>query len=376
MLDVALRKRLGNFVLDAAFAAPAGGVTALFGSSGSGKSTIVNAIAGLLRPDAGHIRVGETSFFDAEAGIDQLPRRRRVGYVFQEARLFPHMRVRDNLLYGYRRAPNTDRRIGFEAVVELLGIEAFLARRPFTLSGGERQRVALGRALLAQPRLLLMDEPMAALDVGRKAEILPYIERLRDELRLPIVYVSHSVEEVARLADTLVVLEQGRVAAAGDVASVMAQLDLFPPDSPYEAGAVVPVEVAAHDASFGLTTLAFAGGKVVVPRVERALGAPLRIRIRARDVMLALARPVDLSAINVLPAVVGDMRQAGCHADVQIAIGATRLVARITRQSAIRLALSPGKPVFAVIKSVAIDGGALAALSSGNSPIDRPLRNR
>ena len=187
---------------------------------------------------------------------------------------------------------------------------------------------------------------------------------MREAFAVPIVYVSHSVEEVARLADTLVVLEEGRVTASGDVPSVMAQLDLFPPDSPYEAGAVVPVEVVAQDASFGLTTLAFAGGEVVVPRVERPFGARLRIRIRARDVMLALAKPVDLSAINVLPAIVGDMREAGCHADVQVAIGATRLVARITRHSAIRLALSPGKPVFAVIKSVAIDGGQLGVLSS------------
>jgi molybdate transport system ATP-binding protein len=357
MLDVAFRKRLGSFALDVSFTAPAGGVTALFGPSGSGKSTIVNAIAGLLRPDTGHIRVGETPFFDAVSGVDQPPRRRRVGYVFQEARLFPHMRVRDNLLYGYRRSPKADRRIEFDAIVELLGIQSFLARRPFTLSGGERQRVALGRALLAQPRLLLMDEPMAALDVGRRAEILPYIERLRDELRLPVVYVSHSVEEVARLADTVVVLHEGKVTAAGDVASVMARLDLFPPDTPYEAGAVVSVEVAAHDPSFALTTLAFAGGELVVPRIERVPGSRLRVRVRARDVMLALARPIDLSAINVLPAVVGDLREDGCHADVQISIGPTPLVARITRRSAMRLAIAPGKPVFAVIKSVAIDGG-------------------
>lgn len=357
ILDVALLKRLGSFLLDAAFVAPADGVTALFGPSGSGKSTIVNAIAGLTRPDSGHIRVGEQTLFDATAGIEQPPQRRRIGYVFQEARLFPHMRVRNNLLYGYRRAPKGDRRIELEAVVELLGIESLLTRRPLALSGGERQRVVLGRALLAQPRLLLMDEPMTALDAGRKAEILPYIERLRDELRLPIVYVSHSVEEVARLADTVVVLEQGRVAAVGALADVMARLELFPPDSPYEAGAVVPVQVAAHDPSLGLTTLVFAGGELVVPRVQQALGARLRVRIRARDVMLALAKPIDLSAINVLPAVVSDLRQDGCHADVQVAIGMTRLIARITRHSATRLTLAPNKQVFAVIKSVAIDGG-------------------
>ena len=204
-------------------------------------------------PTAGHIRIGDVTFFDAERRIDRSPRWRRVGYVFQDARLFPHMRVRDNLLYGFRRAPEADRGIGLASVVELLDIAPLLDRRPRTLSGGERQRVALGRALLAQPRLLLMDEPLASLDAGRKAEILPYLERLRDDGRLPIVYVSHAVEEVARLADAVVVLDQGRVLAEGDVASVMARLDLFPPDSPYEAGAVVPVRVAAHDAAFALS---------------------------------------------------------------------------------------------------------------------------
>jgi molybdate transport system ATP-binding protein len=354
MLDVALRKRLGSFDLDVAFVATEVGVTALFGPSGSGKSTVINAIAGLLTADAGHVRVGDTTFFDSRAEVNQPVRRRRVGYVFQDARLFPHMSVRDNLLYGFRRSPIDERRIDLDAVTGLLGIGALLARRPVTLSGGERQRVALGRALLAQPKLLLMDEPLAALDPGRKAEILPYIERLRDDLRLPIVYVSHSVDEVARVADAVVLLENGRVTAAGDVASIMARLDVFPPDSPYEAGAVVPTRVVGHDATFGLTTLAFAGGELVVPRVDAAPEARLRVRIRASDVMLALTEPADLSAINILAAVVTEVREDGCHADVQITIGATPLVARITWRSAGRLGLAPGRSVFAVIKSVAI----------------------
>lgn len=365
MLDVAVQRRLGAFRLDAAFTGPQAGITALFGPSGSGKSTIVNAIAGLLRPDAGHIRIGGETFFDAGRRIDQPQHRRRIGYVFQDARLFPHMRVRDNLLYGYRRAPAAERRIELAPVVELLGIAALLDRRPGALSGGEKQRVALGRALLAQPRLLLMDEPLAALDAARKAEILPYVERLRDEVSLPIVYVSHSMEEVTRLADVLVVLDHGRVVAMGDVASVTARLDLFPADSPFEAGAVVPARIAGHDEAFALTRLAFDGGELLVPRIDLPQGAALRVRIRARDVMLALRRPEEVSALNVFPVRVEDVRrQDGCHADVGVRLGGTRLIARITRQSAERLALAPGTPAFAVVKSVAIDGRRLTSVLS------------
>jgi molybdate transport system ATP-binding protein len=357
MLDVAVRRRLGAFTLDVAFTGPEGGVTALFGPSGSGKSTVVNTIAGLLRPDAGHVRLAGWTLFDSAAGVDRPQHRRRIGYVFQDARLFPHMSVRSNLYYGYRRAPESERRIFPDTIVALLGLTRLLDRRPVDLSGGEKQRVALGRALLSQPRLLLMDEPLASLDPARKAEILPYVERLRDEVRLPIVYVSHSVEEVARLADALVVLDHGRVAAAGGVAEVMARLELFPPDSAYEAGAIVPVQVAAHDDAFALTTLTFDGGALIVPRVEREIGSCLRIRIKARDVMLARVHPQEVSALNVLPARIEELRAAdGCHADVRIAVGAARLVARLTRRSAVGLGLVSGMPVFAVVKSVAIDG--------------------
>lgn len=357
MLDVDIRKRLGTFVLDVVFRGPERGVTALFGPSGSGKSSVVNGLAGLMRPDDGHVRVGTETFFDAPAGIDVAQHRRRVGYVFQDARLFPHLRVRDNLLYGFRRAPRRDRRIDLDAVVDMLGIGHLLDRRPQALSGGERQRVALGRALLAQPRLLLLDEPLAALDAGRKAEILPYIERLRDDVQLPIVYVSHSVEEVARLADHVVVLDHGHVAAEGEVTQTMARLDLFPPDSPYEAGAVVPVHVLDHDENDGLTRLGFDGGVLIVPRFPTPEGTHLRVRIIARDVMLSLVRPIGVSALNILPAVVGDLRLGGdCYADVQISVGGTRLVSRITRRSAAHLQLAPGRAVFAVVKSVAIDG--------------------
>ena len=356
MLDVAVVVRLGQFNLDVTFSGPAVGVTALFGASGSGKSSIIAMIAGLIKPRRGHVRLGETTFFDASAGIDLPLHRRRVGWVFQDARLFPHLSVRGNLLYGYRRAPAAERRISLDQVVALLGIESLLSRRPHALSGGEKQRVALGRALLSQPRLLLMDEPLASLDAGRKAEILPYVERLRDEMEVPIVWVSHSLNEVARLADTLVVLDQGRVAACGSVAAVLARLDLFPPDSPYEAGAAIAVTVASHEEAHSLTRLVFDGGALLVPRVAEAAGERLRIRIRARDIMLAVSEPLDLSALNVLPAVVREVRLVKAHADVRIDIGAAQLVSRITSFSAERLRLAPGSRVFAVIKSVAIDG--------------------
>lgn len=365
MLDVAVRRRLGAFSLDVAFRGPEEGITALFGSSGSGKSTLVSAIAGLLRPEAGHVRLGAETFFDAAEGIDLPLHRRRIGWVFQDARLFPHMSVRDNLLYGLRRAPAAERRISLDSVVALLGIGELLARRPRALSGGEKQRVGLGRALLAQPRLLLMDEPLASLDAGRKAEILPYVERLRDDVRIPIVWVSHSLEEVGRLADTLVVLDQGHVVASGDVASVLTRLDLFPPDSPYEAGAALAVRVVDHDEAFALTRLAFDGGMLRVPRIARTPGERLRIRIRARDVMLAASEPRELSALNVLAAVVEEVRAADdSQTDVRLAIGSARLVCRVTRLSAHKLDLSPGRRIFAIIKSVAIDGRSRDASAS------------
>ena len=228
MMDLAIRKRLGEFTLDVSFAVPEYGVTALFGRSGAGKTSVIAAIAGLLRPDEGRIQVGDQILFDSSAGHDVPVHRRRVGYVFQDGRLFPHLSVRDNLLYGYRGSPGKNRRITLDEVVELLGVAPLLERRPRDLSGGEKQRVAIGRALLAQPEVLLMDEPLASLDAPRKREILPYLERLRDELRLPIVYVSHAIEEVVRLANQVVVLDAGRVAATGTPEQLGERLDLRP----------------------------------------------------------------------------------------------------------------------------------------------------
>lgn len=357
MIEIDIRlARPGGFALQADFTVPNAGVTALFGRSGAGKTTIIQAVAGVVRPGGGRIAVDGETFFDAARGIDVPIEARRVGYVFQEARLFPHLSVEKNLRYGERRSRAAERPIGFDAVVELLGIGHLLTRRPHTLSGGERQRVAIGRALLAQPRLLLMDEPLASLDEARKAEILPYLERLRDRMRLPILYVSHSVDEVLRLADTVVALQNGRQVASGPVAEVMARPEMVPIVGRFDVGALLDCTVAQHDPTYALSSLAFAGGELRVPLVDLPVGAPVRARVRARDVALALAKPADVSVSNLLPATVEEIRlQEGPYADVMLKIGEGRLTSTITRESVERLALRPGLALWAMIKSVAVD---------------------
>ena len=362
-LSVTLTHRLPGFALDVAFTAP-DGITALFGRSGSGKTTIVNAIAGLLRPDSGRITVGDGVLLDTRAGINRPAHRRRIGYVFQESRLFPHMTVRQNLTYGRwfaprekdRTAPGYPHRAGLDSVVDLLGIAPLLSRRPANLSGGETQRVAMGRALLSDPELLLMDEPLAALDDARRAEILPYLERLRDEVRVPIVYVSHQVGEVARLATTLVALQGGRVVRAGPLAEILSDPGAVPDIGVREAGAVLTARVAVADAGDGLSELTISGGSLSLPRVAAPAGAAVRVRIRAHDVILATRRPVGLSALNVLPATVTGVRDGeGPGVVVALACGDDRLLARVTRRSATGLGLAPGLPCFAILKSVAVD---------------------
>jgi molybdate transport system ATP-binding protein len=360
MLSVAVRHRFGDFVLDAAFDSGAG-LTALFGRSGSGKTSLVNAIAGLLRPERGRIVLDGEVLTDTAGGRFVPARRRRIGYVFQEGRLFPHLSVRQNLLYGRWFAPKGGRPGEFDQVVEMLGIGALLARRPARLSGGEKQRVAIGRALLARPRLLVMDEPLAALDEARKAEILPYVERLRDAAGVPVVYVSHAVAEVARLATTMVVLSEGRVAAVGPTAEIMGRIDLFPLTGRAEAGGILATTVAGHDGAFGLTVLRAAAGELRVPRLDLPVGAALRVRIRARDVMIALSPPEGLSALNVLPGTVAELGRAdGPIVEMRLDCAGEALVARLTRRSVETLGLTPGRRVYAVIKSIAFDQHALA----------------
>ncbi|MGF3022995.1 molybdenum ABC transporter ATP-binding protein [Methylobacterium aquaticum] len=362
MIEVAIRHSRGAFTLDAAFTAE-GRVTALFGRSGSGKSTLVDAIAGLVRPDHGRVVVDGVRLVDTAAGIRVPVHRRRIGYVFQEARLLPHLSVRQNLLFGRWFARDRAGGPSLAAVADLLGLTPLLDRRPAGLSGGERQRVAIGRALLARPRLLLMDEPLSALDEARKAEILPYVARLRDEARVPIVYVSHAIAEVARLADTVVVLDQGRVAACGPAADVLRRGALFPGRETGETGALLHLRVAAHDDAFGLTRLDGPPGCLTVPRLDRPVGTGLRVRVRARDVLVACEAPRSLSARNVLPGTVTAVTPGdGAHARVEIACGGASLVAEVTRLAVRDLALVPGLPVLAIVKSVAFDEETIGAV--------------
>lgn len=351
-LSVALNHRFDGFTLTAGFDAPAG-VTALFGRSGSGKSTIINAVAGLLRPDAGRIVLDGETLLDSDRHIALPPHRRRMGYVFQDGRLFPHLTVRQNLLYGrWFAGPLTG--ADFDHVVGMLGIDSLLDRRPAALSGGEKQRVAIGRALLSNPRLLLMDEPLAALDEARKAEILPYLERLRDEFGLPILLVSHSVAEVARLATTVVVIDAGRVTAAGPATQILSDPAIAPVMGLREVGAMITARIAAQEAD-GLTRFDTGGGALWLPQVAAPTGAEVRLRILAQDVMVATERPRGLSALNILSATVAEVRMGdGPGAMVRLAIGDEVLVARLTRRSVQTLALVPGMAVFAVLKAVSV----------------------
>lgn len=352
MLDVSIRHALGAFTVDVQFRAPPG-VTVLFGRSGSGKTTIVNAVAGLLMPDEGRIVSGGRVLLDTEAGVRLKPHRRRLGYIFQEGRLFPHLTVRQNLGYGAWFAPKGAVREDMGRVVDLLGLGALLDRRPGALSGGEKQRVAIGRALLSAPGLILADEPLAALDEARKAEILPYFERLRDAVNVPILYVSHSASEVARLATTVVALEAGRVIAQGPAAQVLGNPAVLPAGA-REAGAVLSARVIAHHAD-GLSELEAGGIPLFLPRVAAAPGASLRIRIAAHDVILSRTRPEGLSALNILPGIIHEIRPGGGPgAIVALDTVAGRVLARVTRRSAGVLDLAVGQEVHAVVKAVAV----------------------
>ena len=349
MLDLNVGTRLGDFSVDANIKADAG-VTALFGPSGAGKTTLVNMLAGLLRPERGHIIVQGEILFDREQGIDVPPEARGIGYVFQESRLFPHMSVAANLNYGRRQDA-----VNFDAVVDLLALGPLLKRRPNSLSGGERQRVAIGRALLAAPRLLLMDEPLVNLDAPRRSEILPFIEDLRREFALSIVYVSHNMDEIIRLADQLVVMAEGTVVANGPVAEITSRLDLRPLTGRWDAGSVIDTVVAEQDERDFLTRLSFKGGNLWLPRLELAIGTSLRIQVRARDVSIALIPPADISILNVFAGEVIEVGEDdGPQVDVLLDIGAL-LWARITKRSQRELDIAPGRMVHAMIKAMAVD---------------------
>ncbi|WP_145007704.1 molybdenum ABC transporter ATP-binding protein [Pseudomonas oryzihabitans] len=344
-----------GFTLDVDLALPASGVTALFGPSGSGKTSCLRCVAGLEPAARGRLVVAGETWQDSERNLFLPPHRRALGYVFQDANLFEHLDVRRNLLFGWQRVAPAARRLALEQVVELLGIEGLLQRMPARLSGGERQRVGIARALLTSPRLLLMDEPLAALDAERKAEILPYLERLTRELALPILYVSHAPDEVARLANHLVLLEQGRVLASGPTTEVLARLDL-PIALAEDAGVVLEGRVLGHDPDYGLLSLGLAGHqRVLLAHAPLPPGQALRIKVLARDVSLSLERQHS-SILNVLPATVAEIAPTRSPAQVllRLDLGGSPLLARITRYSLERLALQAGSRVWAQLKSVAV----------------------
>ncbi len=344
----------GGARIEAAFASHAS-TLALFGRSGSGKSTVVNALAGLLRPDTGRIVVDGVVLFDAARRINVPIEARGVGYVFQDGLLFPHMTVRQNLLYGARRAGT--RSLSMQQVVALLGIGPVLARKPATLSGGEKQRVAIGRALLSNPRILLMDEPLASLDAGRRSEILGLIERVRDELKVRIVYVSHSVGEVTRLADEVVLMNGGQVVAHGAVEEMFNRADLRPHTGRFEGGALIEARAIAQDPHYRLTTFFFGdGGTLVAPGLDVPIGGRVRMRIRARDLTLATSRPEGLSIRNVLAGKVMAIESGdGPIAEVRVRVAGKEWPARISRLSVDEMGLMPGLSVYVLVKAIAFD---------------------
>lgn len=355
-LQVACRLPLADFVLDTDLTLPGRGVTALFGPSGSGKTTLLRCVAGLARA-AGRVQINGECWQDDARRIFLPTHQRALGYVFQEASLFAHLSVRANLEFGLKRIPAAERKVGWDAALALLGIGHLLERGTERLSGGERQRVAIARALLTSPRLLLMDEPLAALDAKRKQEILPYLERLHDELAIPVLYVSHSPDEVARLADHLVLLEQGRVLASGPTRDLLTRLDL-PLALDEDAAVRVDATVLSHDDTYHLTCLGFAGGHIQVTRKPLAVGAKAHIKIQARDVSIALVGDNRSSIVNRLPARILGFGDAAHPAQclVRLEVGGAPLLARITRLSRDQLGLVEGMSVVAQIKSVALVG--------------------
>ncbi len=358
-MNSAIRARFtldySGFSLNVDLELPGRGVTALFGPSGSGKTTLLRCIAGLERAPDGFLQVNGTVWQDDANRIFLPTYQRPLGYVFQEASLFPHLDVRHNLEYGMKRVPESERRVSLDQAIELLGIGALLAQKPDTLSGGERQRVGIARALTVSPKILLMDEPLAALDLARKQEILPFLERLHDELEIPILYVSHAPDEVARLANHIVVMDGGRALANGPLSETLARLDL-PIHLGEDAGVVIDANVGARDEAWHLLRADFAGGSLWVRDMGAAVGEPVRVRILARDVSLALVRPDHTSILNQLPGNIVALAD-DTHPSltlIRIQVGDTPLLARVTKLSAETLGLAPGKSVWVQVKSVAL----------------------
>ena len=357
MIEVRLHLKYSGFALDVELQLPGRGVTALFGPSGSGKTACLRAVAGLERAESGFVQINGELWQDSRNRVFEPPHKRALGYVFQEASLFPHLSVRANLEFGFKRIPRTQRRVEMVHATELLGIAHLLERNPQHLSGGERQRVGIARALLTSPQLLLMDEPLAALDSQRKNEILPYLERLHDELDIPVLYVSHAQDEVARLADHLVLLSKGKVLASGPIGETLARLDL-PLARGDDAGVIVTGSVIGYDDHYQLLTLQLPGCslQIRVAHTPMALGKQLRVKIQARDVSLSHQAQEHSSILNRLPVtVIQDVAaDNNAHVLVRLEAAGTPLLARITRFSRDQLQVQPGQVLWAQIKAVAV----------------------
>ncbi|WP_455910593.1 molybdenum ABC transporter ATP-binding protein [Pseudomonas putida] len=357
MIEVRLQLNYPGFALKVDLKLPGRGVTALYGHSGSGKTTCLRCIAGLERAEDGFVQVNDQVWQDSRNGLFVPPHKRALGYVFQEASLFPHLSVLANLEFGFKRIARQQRRVDMAHATELLGIAHLLDRHPQHLSGGERQRIGIARALLTSPQLLLMDEPLAALDSKRKSEILPYLERLHDELDIPVLYVSHAQDEVARLADHIVLLSDGQALASGPIGETLARLDL-PMALGDDAGVVINGSVSAYDAHYHLLTLQLPDSALSmrVAHAPLALGKQLRIKVQARDVSLSLQAQEPSSILNRLPVTVtGEIcADNNAHVLVRLDAGGTPLLARITRFSRDQLQLHPGQALWAQIKAVAV----------------------
>jgi molybdate transport system ATP-binding protein len=364
MLSVAVKKLRGSFSLDAFFELPTPGVVALFGRSGCGKSTLVNVIAGLLDADAGRVALDDTVLLDTERRLYVPPERRRIGYVFQDARLFPHLSVASNLKFGAARA-TAPHYVTLDSVAGLLDLGSLMNRRTHQLSGGERQRVAIGRALLSQPNLLLLDEPLASIDAARRDEVLPYLETLRDQLNIPMVYVSHDFDEVLRLATHVVLMASGKTIAQGGVAEMSLNKDLRLIIGADAVGAIVDGTVLGTDLSSGLMRVKVGNGELKVPAAKVALGTKLRVQVLARDLIVATQPPRNLSVRNILAGVITTVTSDDADSDlIAIDIGATLIMARVTKAATRELGLAPGLPAWALVKAVSLRSHSFAAPSA------------
>ncbi|SFN55707.1 molybdate transport system ATP-binding protein [Candidatus Pantoea varia] len=350
MLILNFMQQQGDHQLEINLQIPAKGITAIFGVSGAGKTSLINAISGLTQPQRGRIQLNDRLLFDAEQKIALPPEKRRIGYVFQDARLFPHYRVRGNLQYGM--APSM--KAQFDSLVSLLGLEALLPRFPLSLSGGEKQRVAIGRALLTAPDMLLLDEPLASLDLPRKRELMPYLQKLAKQVDIPMLYVSHSLDEILHLADNVLVLDAGKVKAFGPLERVWSSSAMRPWLPVSELTSVLRVQVLEQHPDYPMTALSLGDQHIWVSRVNQPVKTPLRIRIASSDVSLALQPPQHSSIRNILPAQVVELLEVGDQIEVKLRIGISELWARITPWARDELGIRPDQWLYAQIKSVSV----------------------